>query len=206
MRQFVRALVAAVLVVTVGMVVPAAALPTSDPEPVTQQRIGELIKTIISLNNGQSAESIEEQADTLLRSVEGDRERLLQQLWIHRARNPGNEIAMSAALLLSYYDFTPPEIREALTPLLETDDASVRSSVLELLSSIDSANGAQPDPGLYDGILDRHEQAPLGLIRYLYSLSPIAALTVTARRYMAHDEAEAAIQPALALELSLIHI
>ena len=200
MRPFLPILAAVGLLLTAGAAVQSGKPRIPDPEQVAQQRIGEIVDAIVDANSGQPAPDIEEMAESLRRSIGRNRAQLLRQLWIYRATNPGNESAMSSALLLSYYEFTPSEMREALAPLLEARDATVRSSVLELLTSIDTAHGTRPDLSLYAGILGQHDQPPLGLVRYLYSLSPIDALTMTARRSMLHEDADVALRPALALE------
>jgi len=200
MRRLWQTVTAVVLVWTAGTVTQTGSLRFPELEGVTQSQVSEVVDAIAAANSGQPAQDLEQMAESLLDSAGGDRTQLLQQLLIYRTRNPGNESAMSNALLLSYYKFSLSEMREALVSLLDTDDAAVRSGTIELLTSIDSANGTQPELSHYAEILDRHEQPPLGLIRYLYSLSPIDGVTLTARRYMVHEEADAALQSALALE------
>jgi hypothetical protein len=133
-----------------------------------QARIDVLVRSIAAHNRGEPLGDIESGAAALLESTDGDRERLLRQLAIHRAGHPGNESAMSGALLLHHFEFTPAEMRQALVPLLESPEASLVATASDLLRSVDDARDLSP----YGPVLRDGEGTPHGLAVYLYSLSP----------------------------------
>lgn len=167
-----------------AQVAAGGAIEVPGPDGATQQRISQLIDAIVALNRGQTVDDISSSVEALQQSLDGDRESLLRQIVFYRAATPGNEPAMASALLVEVLDFTVQEKIGALVPLLDSADARVLASTRELLSTIDRPAGAAPDFRAYEAVLRGDERSAAGLIRYLYSVSPVEALESTMRAFV----------------------
>ena len=77
----------------------------------------------------------------------GDHPEVIAKVRQFLADHPGNETAMSAALLIDYYGFSDDEKIEALTPRLEADDARLRDRIWEVLGTVDRPEGAREAVG-----------------------------------------------------------
>ena len=165
------------------------------PQPAVQVHIEQVIATIAAANRGEPAEDIAAMAEQLQQRID-DRQSLLQQILLYLADPRGNEETMSAALLLNYYNFTNDERIAAIVPHLDTDHVGLRDIMGEVLSMVDRPDGGRPDFAPYEAALAEGQRAPAGLIRYMYSVSPIDALSATARAYADGDSAAETVQQA----------
>jgi len=107
---------------------------------------------------------------------------LLLEIAIFLRDAPGTEEAMSAALVLDQLAFTNAEKIAAAVPHLDTPDAGLRRVLYDLLGTVDRPTGGEPEFGAYLSLLGGDSPAP-GLVRYLYAISPGAAVDAMRRAH-----------------------
>jgi hypothetical protein len=190
------------LAVLLAIAAPCAGPPVGEPppQPAAQAQIERLVTTIAGANKGGPGEGIPAMAEQLQLLMDNDREALLLQIVLYLAPGRGNERAMGAALLIDYFSFTSEEKIAALVPHLDTDDGELRAVMWDVLSTVDRPEGGRPNFGHYETVLSRSDTAPAGLIRYMYEVSPIDALSAAARAYGRGDAPATAVQRAQVLE------
>ena len=151
--------------------------PKLDPE--VQSRIEQVVVAIVR-GEENSAGRIE-----ALRQLGGrDRRSLLLQLALYLEHSSGTEQSMAGALIVQHLAFTPEEKLQSVLPHLDGAGPGLRRVFTELLATIDRAEGGEPDYRFYETqILKGKDAPPPALIRYMYEVSPGAALASMERIY-----------------------
>ena len=149
------------------------------PEPRTQARI-EAAVSAVALQQADAGERVE----ALREMGKGNRGSLLLQLALYLGRADSTERSMGGALVLQQLEFSAGEKLDAVLPHLDTSDPRLRRVFTEMLGTIDRREGGEPDFTLYETRLrDEGRQPPPALVRYLYEVSPEAALASMERVY-----------------------
>lgn len=110
------------------------------------------------------------------------RAELLLEIAVFLRDARGTEEAMSGALVLEHLAFTNAETMAAVVPRLDTTDAALRRVLYDLLGTVDRPAGGEPEFGAYLTLL-RGDSPPPGLVRYLYAISPGAAVSAMRRAH-----------------------
>lgn len=159
-----------------------------EPDPGFQAGIEQAVAAVVRQDDA-APERIE-----MLRALAGGRRgTLLLQLALYLKESSGTEQSMAGALILHHLAFTPKEKLETILPHLETADPGLRRVFKELLGTIDRRDGGEPDFRFYEArIRKERESPPPALVRYLYEVSPSAAVRSMARIYGGADAGRAA--------------
>jgi len=113
-----------------------------------------------------------------------EKETVLLQLALYLERSTGTEQSMGGALILQHLEFTPEEKIRTIVPHLDAAGPRLRHVFTDLLGTIDRPEGGKPDFRLYEPYLAKvKESPPWAFIRYLYEVSPDAALASMERLY-----------------------
>ena len=148
------------------------------PDRQIQEQIDRAVAAVV--NDGDARE----QLDRLRDMASGRRDVLLLQLAIYLKGSGSTEESMGGAVLLHGLDFSAEEKLQAVLPHLGTDDPELRRVFTELLGTIDRPGEGEPDFGPYEARIRRDEgEPPAELIRYMYEVSPDAALGAMTRLY-----------------------
>lgn len=149
------------------------------PDAELQTRIEQAVVAVVQQDDA-AAERIEALRDL----ARGRRGALLLQLALYLKEAGGTERSMGGALVLHHLGFTPEEKLETVLPYLDTGDPGLRRVFAEILGTIDRKEGGAPDFRFYEAWLSKENRSPPpALIRYLYEVSPDAALDSMARIY-----------------------
>lgn len=143
-----------------------------DPEPELQARIEQAVVAIV-----RQDDSAGERIEALRELAGGRRGMLLLQLALYLKGSGGTEQSMAGALILHRLEFTPDEKLDAILPHLDAAEPRLRRVFTEILSTIDRPEGGEPDFSFYEARISREKRTPPpALIRYLYEVSPDAAV------------------------------
>ena len=113
----------------------------------------------------------------------GDRGIVLQLLYFSAHAN-GMEQAMLPGFILERLAIPNAILVEVCLPLLESEDEPTRRLAAKWLSRVDHVPKGGVDFSRYESVLREKKQAPpQGLIRYMYSRSPEAAVLSMSRVY-----------------------
>ncbi len=149
------------------------------PDPEFQASIEQAVAAVV-----KEQDAAPERIERLQKIAAGRRETLLLQMALYLEGAAGTEESMAGALIVQRLAFTPEEKLEAVLPHLETAGPGLRKVFTELLGTIDRPEGGEPDFRLYEArILKDKGSPPPALIRYLYEVSPDAALRSMSRVY-----------------------
>jgi len=144
-----------------------------------QERIEQAVAAVV-----RQDDSAGEHFQALRQLAMGRRDEVLLQLVLYLSVSMGTERSMAGALILQRLEFTLEEKLDVALPNLESDDPSLRRVLTELLGTIDRAEGGEPDFRLYEArIMKDRLSPPPALIRYIYEVSPDAALRSMERVY-----------------------
>jgi hypothetical protein len=148
-------------------------------DPGYRSRIEQTVAAIVRQDD-TAASRIE-----LLREfADGRRQDLLLQLALYLADATGTEQSMAGALIVQHFEFTPDEKIGTVLPHLGAAKGAFRKVLTELLGTIDRPDRGAPDFKVYEPLLLKQKQAPpAALIRYLYEVSPGAAVETMLRVY-----------------------
>lgn len=147
------------------------AVPSPERDDAIQARITDVVTAMVQDGTSQ------EQVEALRQAADGRREALLVQLALFLGDSESTEESMVGALLVQALEFTPEEKLTAVLPYLETEPASLRTVLAEILGTIDRPDGGTPDFAFYEQWLGQHGREPnAALIRYMYQVSPGMAL------------------------------
>lgn len=152
----------------------AATAPPAEPvpQPAVQAQIEKAVAAVIHQNAGA-----QEEIDALAALDPGGRKDLVLQLALYLERAKGTEQSMAGALIVHSLAFTPDEVLDAVEPHLLGARSELRHVLTEMLATIDRPEGSAPDFGIYEERIRRLGAAPPeGLIKYMFELSPDAAL------------------------------
>jgi hypothetical protein len=117
-----------------------------------------------------------------------DRRNLVPQLVIFTLRQHDTRAAMIPGAVRERLGITDTQLVEALLPYLDTSDQAQRLQIENWLAGIDR-KGEKRDYSVYRAVIIAHRaDTPLGLVRYMYSADPGAALTTLADVYATPDE------------------
>ena len=165
------------------------ATPSLERDDAIQARITDVVTAMVQ--DGTTHEQVE----ALRQAADGRREALLMQLALFLDDSESTEESMVGALLVQALEFTPEEKLTAVLPHLETEPASLRTVLAEILGTIDRPDGGTPDFAFYEQWLRQHGREPnAALIRYMYQVSPGVALAGMTRVFS--DDETAAANPA----------
>lgn len=180
-------ILAAVLAVTTA----APAEPV--PQPAVQAQIEQAVAAVVRQDT-----AAQEEIDALGR---GGRKDLVLQLALYLERATGTEQSMAGALIVRSLAFTPTEVLDAAEPHLLGARPELRHVLTEMLATIDRPEGGAPDFGIYEERIRRLGSAPpQGLIKYMFEVSPDAALASMGRVFVL-----APASPATSEDLAAIH-
>ena len=117
-----------------------------------------------------------------LRGLAG-RETILLQLVLFFEASTSTEESMSGALIFHELGFTEQEKLDAILPHLGTENAARREALADVLSTIDRPDGGKPEFAFYVEWMKRSGPPSTPLVRYMYEVSPQAALAAMAALY-----------------------
>jgi len=156
---------------------PAAGRPRGDAD--IQGTIEQAVDAVVRQDVGAG-----ERFQALRQLALGRRDEVLLQLALYLSLSTGTERSMAGALILQRLEFTPEEKLDVALPNLASADPALRGVLTELLGTIDRAEGGEPDFRLYEArIMKGRLSPPPALIRYIYEVSPDAALRSMERVY-----------------------
>ena len=172
---------AAALLVALACAGPRAEPPRGRalPDPEFQSRIDDVVKAV-----ARQDERASERLDALVGFAGQRRRELLLQLALYLADSTGTEQSMPGALILDQLRFTPDEKVDTALPNLRDASEPLRKVLTELLGTVDRPGGAAADFSVYESRLRAAQPSPLerdALIRYMYEVSPDAAVRTLAR-------------------------
>lgn len=122
----------------------------------------------------EQPDTVEARVQELQHAADGRREAVLVQLALFLSDSDSTEEAMVGASLLHGLGFTAQEKLDAVLPHLETEPASLRKVMAEILGTVDI--------GFYEQVIgEQGRERYAALIRYLYRTSPPAALAAMTR-------------------------
>jgi hypothetical protein len=171
------------------------ATPSLERDDAIQARITDVVTAMVQ--DGTTHEQVE----ALRQAADGRREALLMQLALFLDDSESTEESMVGALLVQALEFTPEEKLTAVLPHLETEPASLRTVLAEILGTIDRPDGGTPDFAFYEQWLRQHGREPnAALIRYMYQVSPGVALAGMTRVFSDNETAAANPADVAALE------
>lgn len=129
-------------------------------------------------------EDLPRQLEALRDPALGDRRTVLLQLMLYLESATGTEQTMAGAVILHHLAFTPEEKLRTVLPLLDAAGPGLRHVLTELLGTIDRPEGGEPDFRFYESWIPKQTgNPPWPLVRYLYEVSPDAALASMERVY-----------------------
>lgn len=196
LRKLGQSILAALMALACSLPVTAAETPAAAPRVDTTIR-ALIEQTVVAIVRGDT--DLNARFEALRDPGIGDRQTVLLQIALYLEHSTGTEQSMAGALILQHLAFTPEEKLRTILPHLDAADPGLRRVFTELLGTIDRPEGGEPDFGFYETWLGKQRGSPpWALIRYLYEVSPDAALASMERVYGAgptgHDEA--AVSPA----------
>jgi len=143
---------------------------------------GLIDQAVVAIVRGD--EDLTARCDALRQPGAGERGGLLLQLALYLENADGTERSMAGALIVRHLSFTPEEKLQTIIPHMDTVGPGLRRVFTELLGTIDGREGGEPDFRFYEArILKEKDAPPPALIRYLYEVSPDAALASMERIY-----------------------
>ncbi|MDI6774690.1 MAG: hypothetical protein QME60_04745 [Verrucomicrobiota bacterium] len=130
-----------------------------------------------------------------LRDKAGGTQKFVLQLLYFSEHARSTRQGMLPLVLVEQMNISASDRVAAIVPLLETDDQSVLKIAYEWLEVIDfDGNAQQFKFNRYrDAIRDSGTNVPQGLVKYMYTKSPDAALSSLATVYLDRDEAKSLI-------------
>lgn len=118
----------------------------------------------------------------------GDYSNLVPQLVVYTLQQRDTRAAMIPAAIRARMGITDGQLVEALLPYLDTPDRQQRAQIDNWLAGIDR-KGEKRDYAVYRAVIVVHRaDPPLGLVRYMYTTEPDAALTALADVYATPEE------------------
>lgn len=167
------------LVLSAGVIRAEPAAPGLEADPPMQERIQATVSAIV-----KEDPAVQDRFEDLRALAGTDRHSLLLQLALYLERSDSTEESMGGALILDRLEFTPDEKLDAVLPHLAEAEPGIRRVFTEILGTIDRPDGEEPDFSLYEDRLDKDRRPPAReLIRYMYEVSPAAALGSMSRVY-----------------------
>jgi len=122
----------------------------------------------------------EEQMRALREAGKDRRTEMLKEIAAFLSDSNSTEQSMAGALILNRLEFTADEKIDVALAGLPTAAPPLRRVLTDLLSTVDRPEGAEPDFAVYESRL-RKPGPPPALIRYLYDVSPEAAVGIMER-------------------------
>ena len=142
------------------------------PQPAVQAQIEKAVAAVVRQDAGA-----QEEIQALAPLARAGRKDLVLQLALYLERAKGTEQSMAGALIVRSLAFTSDEMLDAVEPHLLGARSELRHVFTEMLATIDRSEGGAPDFGIYEERIRRMGAAPpQGLIKYMFELSPDAAL------------------------------
>jgi hypothetical protein len=153
------------------------ATPLLERDPDIQERIDAVVTAAV-----EAPDITGQRVEELRQATDGRRETLIVQLALFLSDSTSTEEAMVGASLFHAFGFTADEKLAAVLPHLEAEPDSVRKVLAEILGTIDRPDGGAPDFAFYEESLRQRGRDPAAaLIRYMYQVSPGAALASMTR-------------------------
>ncbi len=182
---------AVVLCLTMAMVVSSArAADRNSKQPlVANEQMQRIFTELVNANDQVERERIWNQLQQFDRS---DRQGLIQQLALFAGDAKGVKASMIPGAVIGQFKMTEGEVIHALIPLLETENERLVKQTKGMLAEFEDQTASRPpDFSIYREIITAElregREAPTGLVKHMYDVSPGTALLTMMRASQMRD-------------------
>lgn len=160
------------------------------PDPAIQEKLAQIFSDPDLIEESVGMEEAFDRVTSIVGLTDTNRLDLIVQIayFAENARNMDE--AMGSAALFHYYNFSSDEKLKAILPYLGEKDLKIRGMLIDMLGTIDSPQGGEPDFSFYRSVIEAEKlDPPRELIKYMYEVSPKVAVITLANIYV-NDSSE----------------